>query len=115
MKEIWEWPRAIVVDHYDGDTLYCDVDMGLGIIRKRQSIRLAGLNAPELKPLQPGAREALALLKEHLPLGEKVSLSSVGYDKYGGRVDAIIERTRDKLNVNKAMLDSGLVEKRDYT
>lgn len=115
MAEIWMWPRAIVVDHYDGDTFYCDIDMGMGIIKKKQSIRMFGINAPELKPLQLGAKEALAKLKELLPLGEVVSLSSVGYDKYGGRVDAIVTRVRDNLEVNEAMVASGLVVKKDYS
>jgi len=114
MAEIWEWPRGTVIDHYDGDTFYCDIDMGMGIIKKRQSIRVAGINAPEMKPLQPGAKEALAKLKELLPVGEKIALASVGYDKYGGRVDAIITRTKDGLVINDAMVESGLVEKKDY-
>ncbi len=115
MSDIWEWPRAIVVDHYDGDTLYCDVDLGMQIVKKRCSIRLIGINAPEMRPLQVGAKEALAELKLLLPLGEKISLASVNYDKYGGRVDAIVTRSRDSLNINEAMIASGLVEKRDYS
>lgn len=115
MSDIWAWPRATVVDHYDGDTVYCDIDLGMQLIKKRCSVRLIGINAPEMRPLQPGAKEALAELKLLLPVGEKVSLASVYYDKYGGRVDAIVTRAKDLLNINDAMVATGLVVKRDYS
>lgn len=34
---------------YDGDTLIGDVEVGLGIIKKKEKLRLAFLNAPEIK------------------------------------------------------------------
>lgn len=41
--------KAIVTSVYDADTFKCDIDLGFGIIYKDQKIRLAGINAPEIK------------------------------------------------------------------
>jgi endonuclease YncB( thermonuclease family) len=119
MTETWSWPRATVVDHYDGDTFYADVDQGRGTHWQRASIRLAGIDAPELRRKgqvgpDPGAVAARDFLISLLPLGAKVELSSVGYDKYGDRVDAIVVRKSDGLNVNEAMVAVGYAVAKDY-
>lgn len=114
MTETWEWARARVVGHYDGDTLYADIDLGMEIVRKRMPVRLAGIDSPELRPLQPGAREAKAYLESLVPISTKVSLTAVGYDKYGPRVDAVITRTSDGLNVNDAMVAGGFAVRKDF-
>lgn len=110
MRETWQWARATVVDHYDGDTLYADIDLGMELTRQRMPVRLAGIDTPELRPLQPGAKEAKAFLVSLLPVGTLVALSSVGYDKYGPRVDAIVTRSSDGLNVNDEMIRTGFAK-----
>lgn len=114
MTETWGWPRATVVDHYDGDTFYADIDLGMELTRKRIPVRLAGIDTPELRPLQPGAKEAKAYLVELIPVGTPVTLASVGYDKYAPRVDAITTRSRDGLNVNEKMVEAGHAIRKNF-
>ena len=41
--------NAIVTKVYDGDTITVDIDLGLGVWLKKQTIRLYGINTPELR------------------------------------------------------------------
>jgi micrococcal nuclease len=64
---------GIVVSAYDGDTLRVDIDLGFSMMMKNQSIRLHGLNAPELrgetKPQAIASRDFVSKL-----IGKKVVL-----------------------------------------
>lgn len=85
--------KATVVSVYDGDTFHAIIDQGLGITNgfpKGILVRLNGCNARELsdKPGGPAARDNLAAM---LPAGTVVTMRSVSWDKYGGRVDAQVE------------------------
>jgi micrococcal nuclease len=40
---------AKVVSVYDGDTVRADIDLGFNIIMNNQSIRLLGINTPEVR------------------------------------------------------------------
>lgn len=80
--------RAVVVRVVDGDTVVLDVDLGFATWLRAQSFRLAGCNAIELA--KPGGREARDHLRELLPLGGAVTITSVRPDKYGGRYDAVV-------------------------
>ena len=61
--------KATVTKVYDGDTITVDFDLGFGIILKKQTIRLFGINTPEVReqrkpmasfPVMPSAKEYLA-------------------------------------------------------
>lgn len=41
--------RARVTAVYDGDTLTADIDLGFSVVLRGQSIRLARINAPEVR------------------------------------------------------------------
>ena len=41
--------KATVTKVYDGDTITVDFDLGFGIILKKQTIRLLGINTPEVR------------------------------------------------------------------
>jgi len=41
--------RAKVVSVYDGDTITCDIDLGFGVWLRNQTIRLYGIDTPELR------------------------------------------------------------------
>jgi endonuclease YncB( thermonuclease family) len=77
---------ARVLDTGDGDTFSVEVDQGLGSWRKPISIRLLGCNAREKN--DPGGPEATAYLASLIPVGTRVLLRSVKYDKFGQRLDA---------------------------
>lgn len=40
---------ATVLSVYDGDTIRVDIDLGFGIVMQNQSIRLLGMNTPEVR------------------------------------------------------------------
>ena len=41
--------NAEVVRVYDGDSIRLDVDLGFGVFLKNESVRLADINAPEIR------------------------------------------------------------------
>lgn len=41
--------KAFVTRVIDGDTIVVDIDLGLGVWKKDERIRLAGINAPEIR------------------------------------------------------------------
>jgi endonuclease YncB( thermonuclease family) len=91
VAQIREYP-AWVEKVYDGDTLTVFVDLGFDTWR-HTDVRLVvtgklGINAIELK--DPGGKEARAELLRLAPLGSSVQVTSYGWDKYGGRIDAAI-------------------------
>lgn len=96
---------ATVLDVHDGDTFKATIDLGIGTTAKDRDlgfhlyvenhrlvlhadVRLAGCNARELA--QPGGVEARDTVRALLPVGSKVTIGSVGADKYGGRYDCTV-------------------------
>lgn len=107
--------NAIVVAVYDGDTVTLDVDQGFNIWHHKMRIRLARINAPELRvrdatgvmvdnPVGFVARDFLAGL---MPVGSPILLHSLKdrADNYGGRWDG--ELFVNGVNLNDLMLSSG--------
>jgi micrococcal nuclease len=66
--------RAIVRSVTDGDTIHADVDLGFNIIMRNATIRLSGINCPEVKT--PEGKVAKTYLKERLPAGTELLLVS---------------------------------------
>ena len=85
--------RAVVVRVCDGDTVVVDIPEYPAVIGKSIRIRLAGVNAPELRDPDPGLRRAAwaakAAMAELLPPGTDVTLQNIRRDKYF-RLDADI-------------------------
>jgi endonuclease YncB( thermonuclease family) len=99
---------AEVVRIIDGDTFQARVQVwpGLSVDTK---VRLRGIDAPELHARcadeYAKAQAARAALETILAAGG-VTISRVGIDKYGGRVDASVA-TRDAADVSAALLNGG--------
>jgi len=99
---------AEVIRVIDGDTFQARVRAwpGLDVDTK---VRLRNVDAPELHARCADelarAQAARAALETMLAAGG-VTLSRVGIDKYGGRVDALVA-TRDTADVSTALLDGG--------
>jgi endonuclease YncB( thermonuclease family) len=86
-----------------------DVDCGFGIWTANQSLRLLGIDAPELG--KPGGIEARDYLRKLVPVGSSVVIRTVKdeNDKYG-RLLANITATGvdgDSYNVNQRMVSDG--------
>jgi len=99
---------AEVVRVIDGDTFEARVRVwpGLDVSTK---VRLRNVDAPELHARCPDelakAQAARAALTTMLAAGG-VTISRVGIDKYGGRVDALVA-TRDTADISAALLTGG--------
>lgn len=78
---------AVVVAVHDGDTVEVTASLGFDVWRN-VSVRLSGINAIELA--QPGGKDARDHLIGLMPVGSVVTLTSLSYDKYGGRVDGTL-------------------------
>jgi endonuclease YncB( thermonuclease family) len=99
---------AEVVRVIDGDTFQARVRVwpGLDVDTK---VRLRDIDAPELHARCADelakAQAARAALERMLAVGA-VTISQVGLDKYGGRIDAAVS-TRDTTDVSAALLNGG--------
>lgn len=107
--------RAIVDSIYDGDTVRCSIDLGFGIWRRDEPLRLLGINAPEVRGEK---REAGIASRDALRtriLGKLVWLRTVRptvenfpgqdmRDKYGRYLATIWDEEGD---VNAWMVEQG--------
>jgi len=90
----------------DGDTFVCDIDEHSPIAGKNISIRLRGINTPELRDKNPDVRksahEAKERLERLLTSAKVIELRNLGRDKYF-RIDADVyidgENILPKLNL----------------
>ena len=88
--------EAIITKVYDADTITVDLDMGMRIWQKGVSVRLAGVNAPELStPEGKVARVAVLLVA---PLGSRVRVISHRFEKYGRLLGVIVLGSGGSLN-----------------
>lgn len=99
--------RAAVVRVIDGDTFEAAAQIWLGEAVDIH-VRIEGIDAPELHARCEAeyrrARAARAYLRRRIGGGE-VQLSDVRYDKYGGRVRAVVRDAAG--NVGEAMIAQG--------
>jgi micrococcal nuclease len=105
--------QAKVVKVYDGDTCTCVFDtLGLGLYK--HSIRLVGIDTPEIRGKTPEekirAKEVRDFVRE-LILDKIVQLQCKGSDKYG-RILGIIT-TDQSIVVNDLLVDNGMAIKYD--
>lgn len=101
---VWTYPACVVVGVHDGDTIEVDIDLGQDLWVRRRAVRVFGIAARELAA--PGGREARDHLAGLLPLGTAVRVESIGWDKYGGRIDGRV-LTPDGLDIGVKMIADG--------
>lgn len=123
MAKAWGPYAAVIASIHDGDTVEVDIvlvkagklrkdrDLGFnvhrepgGVLLRGQSVRVFGMNAPELAT--PEGKAAVAYLRTVLATGDAVTLLSHGWDKYGGRIDGEIT-LRDGTNLADVMIAAG--------
>lgn len=83
--------NAVVVDHWDGDSFYVRLAVGINNLEiKKQLIRIIGCAARERS--DPGGIEAREALKARpgMTVGSPVVLTALTDDKFGGRLDAVV-------------------------
>lgn len=88
-----------VIDHQDADSLKIEVQLGLGVW-KFETVRLDGVNAPELHSADPLERArgqaALAFVAALAPVGSRVTVRIPDADhreKYGRLLATVVTAT----------------------
>lgn len=97
---------------HDGDTLYLSIDLGFDHLisshdfdgHPRLACRLFGVNAPELST--DAGKAALAFVQSLIKPGDRCTVVSHGWDKYGGRFDGDV-RLADGTDLAQALLTAG--------
>ena len=79
--------KANVVSIYDGDTIRSDLQLGLGIVKKNEPLRLYGINAPEVRGPEKiagyASRDYLReILKNHEVIIETLKDKKGKYGRY---------------------------------
>jgi micrococcal nuclease len=109
--------RAKVTEVYDGDTCTVDIDLGLSTWIRGEKIRLARINAPELKGAdKPRGEKARDHLRS-LVLNKEVLLQTIKdeKEKYGRYLGEVwVESGGAMLNVNDAMVAVGHAKYQNY-
>jgi len=110
--------RAIVTAVYDGDTITVDVDLGFHVWVRGEKIRLAHIDAPELRGEDKAKGKAAGNFLRNLILNKKVIIQTIkapnGEDKKGkfGRYLGVI--WLDGVNVNDLLVSKGYAVYREY-
>lgn len=98
--------KATVVKVYDGDTITVDFDLGFGIILKKQTIRLFGINTPEVRgPEKADGIISRDALRQRI-LGKQVIIKT-SKDKKGKYGRWLGEVFVDQENINQWLLREG--------
>lgn len=116
-SRLWHY-RAIVVRVYDGDTVIAVIDKGFQNL-KLEKLRLAGIDAPELRPRKAGrteedleeekrrARLATERVRELIE-GKQVVIQTKKTGKFGRWLADIYLPDDPTRTVNQLLLDEGL-------
>lgn len=93
----------------DGDTVRLDLDLGCGVWLRDLTVRLHGIDAPELRAPDPvpglAAKQFLALL---LPMGSQARVRTIKdkREKYG-RLLGIFFRGGEATSINDQLVQAG--------
>ena len=94
-----------VVDVYDGDTIYVDLECKYDVLCKRIPIRLSHIDTPEMKTKNEcehiKAKIAKELVKHSIKYASVIDLKDVSRDKYF-RIDADVYF--DNVNLNNLLI-----------
>ncbi|RMG67827.1 MAG: nuclease [Calditrichaeota bacterium] len=102
--------RAVVTRVYDGDTIWVQIDLGFYVEIKREKIRLARIDAPEIRGPERSAGLAARDFLRDLILNQPVLLQTLKdrkgkYGRYLGEV--WLEQDGRYINVNDLMVAKG--------
>lgn len=95
--------RAEVEAVVDGDTIWCLVDLGLGV-NTRQKLRLAHIDAPEV--ISKDGIAAKKFLSKKLPKGSSILIATTKSDKFD-RYLVDVWMSGEQIYVNKLLVDEG--------
>ena len=102
--------RALVKSIYDGDTLRADIDLGFGVILADQSLRLLGIDTPEIRGVErPQGIISRDFVVERIPVGSYITITTVKdrKEKFGRYLATVYYGEKQK-NLNEELLSSGM-------
>jgi len=101
--------KAAVTRIVDGDTVIVDIDLGFGVWLKEQSVRLAKINAPEIRGSSREDGLAAKNFLSKLILNKWVQIrTEKGQEKYGRWLATIlIEEDKNLIDINSKMVKEG--------
>ncbi len=110
--------NAIVTSVYDGDTCTVDIDLGLHAWVKGEKVRLARINAPELRGTErPKGLLSRDFLREQI-LNKEILIETIKDEKgkYGRYIGEIwLKNSKGKyINVNDLIVKKGLAVYKEY-
>jgi micrococcal nuclease len=109
-EKYWEFKmyeyKATVVKVYDGDTITVDIDLGFGIVLKKQVLRLYGINTPEVRGAEKEEGKKVRDLLRSMILEQEITIRTLK-DKKGkyGRWLAVV--IHNEININEWLLNEG--------
>ncbi len=105
--------RAVVTSVYDGDTVTADVDLGFRVWIRSEKLRLARIDAPEVRgPERPLGLISRDWLREKL-LGKEVIIKTFK-DKRGKYGRYLVDIFLQGRNINDWLVEEGLAEYKTY-
>jgi micrococcal nuclease len=105
--------KANVIKVYDGDTITVDIDLGIGIWLRKQSIRLYGIDAPEVRGAEKiEGKKSRDWLREKI-LGKEIILKTIK-DKTGKYGRLLGEIWFEDENINDLLVETGMAEAAVY-
>lgn len=101
--------KAVVIRVYDGDTVRCNIDLGFEHWMMNQTIRLYGIDTPEIRGEErPMGLESAEWLRSRI-YGEEIILKTYK-DKKGKYGRWLAEVFHDGINLNQQLIKEGLAE-----
>jgi len=111
MKHRWTY-LAYVFRVIDGDSIVVNIDLGFGVWKSEQHLRLAGIDAPEWnrkvtkKKATASIEHLEGLLSAHR-WGEALYIDILGKDKSGRWLAVVYLKQGTRLSVNDMMIRDG--------
>lgn len=114
--------EAKITHVYDGDSITCDLDLGMGVWLHGQKIRLMNIDAPEVRGEERieglEARDHLRSLIYPRVVNDETVLLRTHKDRRGkyGRwlAEILVERDGVMVNLNDEMVKDGHAEAAEY-
>ncbi|MCR4417542.1 MAG: thermonuclease family protein [Ignavibacteria bacterium] len=109
--------RAVVVGVYDGDTINVNIDLGLSTWINNEKLRLARINAPEIKGKERAKGLKSRDFLRDLLINKKVIIQTIKdrKEKYGRYLAEIwLEENGKFTNVNDLMVQKKLAVYKKY-
>ena len=109
--------RATITAVYDGDTCTADVDLGFKVTVRGEKVRLARINALEIRGANRKAGLASRDYLRDLILGREVLLKTIKdkrgkYGRYLGEI--VVKQGRRNVNANDALVQTGHAKYAEY-